>query len=63
MFSDYYFVIYCRQVIYETIITLYGSVVKQIQESLKPFIVPAILDHDEAARGKGRLILFISINI
>ena len=32
---------------------MYEALVKQIQEAIKPFIVPAILCHDETARGKG----------
>ncbi|XP_055621757.1 unconventional myosin-Va isoform X2 [Toxorhynchites rutilus septentrionalis] len=43
-----------RQVIYETIILMHGVLLRQIQESIKQFIVPAILDHDETARGKSR---------
>lgn len=42
----------CRQVIYSSIIVAYEQIVKQIQDILKVFIVPAILDHDETARGK-----------
>lgn len=33
---------------------MYETLIKQIQEVLKPFIVPAILYHDETARGKSR---------
>ncbi|XP_055531735.1 unconventional myosin-Va isoform X2 [Wyeomyia smithii] len=43
-----------RQVIYEMIILMHGVLLRQIQESIKQFIVPAILDHDETARGKSR---------
>lgn len=43
-----------RQVIHEAIITMYETMVKQIQESIKHLIVPAILYHDETARGKNR---------
>lgn len=43
-----------RQVIHEAIIYMYETLVKQIQESIKPLIVPAILYHDETARGKKR---------
>lgn len=32
---------------------MYETLVKQIQDAIKPFIVPAILYHDETARGKG----------
>lgn len=31
---------------------LYEKTVRQVQEVMKPHIVPAILDHDEMARGK-----------
>jgi myosin-5 len=41
-----------RLVILDTIISSYIVLVRQIQEALKPYIVPAILDHDETARGK-----------
>ncbi|XP_062553592.1 unconventional myosin-Va isoform X2 [Armigeres subalbatus] len=43
-----------RQVIYELIILMHGVLLRQVQESIKKFIVPAILDHDETARGKNR---------
>lgn len=43
-----------RQIIHEAIIFMYETLVKQIQESIKPLIVPAILYHDETARGKSR---------
>lgn len=43
-----------RQVIYEMIILMHGVLLRQIQESIKQFIVPAVLDHDETARGKRR---------
>ncbi|XP_055602318.1 unconventional myosin-Va isoform X2 [Uranotaenia lowii] len=43
-----------RQVIYETIISMHDVLMRQIEESLKQFIVPAILDHDEMARGRSR---------
>lgn len=33
---------------------MYETLVKQLQESVKPLIVPAILYHDETARGKNR---------
>lgn len=46
-----------RQVIHEAIIYMYDTLVKQIQESIKPLIVPAILYHDETARGKNRRAL------
>lgn len=41
-----------RQVIHSTITAHYDVLVHQIQDSLKSYIVPAILDHDEMARGK-----------
>jgi myosin V len=41
-------------VIHETIINIYGTVVRQVQELVKQFIVPAILDHDEMERGRSR---------
>lgn len=41
-----------RQVIHSNIIGYYEQTVRQIQESLKNHIVPAILEHDEMARGK-----------
>lgn len=43
-----------RVVIHETIIYMYESFIKQIQDAVKPLIVPAILQHDETARGKNR---------
>ncbi|XP_039433322.1 unconventional myosin-Va isoform X2 [Culex pipiens pallens] len=43
-----------RQVIHETIILMHGVLLRQVQESIKQFIVPAILDHDETSRGKSR---------
>lgn len=43
-----------RQVIYELIILMHGVLLRQVQESIKQYIVPAILDHDETARGKSR---------
>lgn len=46
-----------RQVIHEAIIYMYETLVRQIQESIKPLIVPAILYHDETARGKNRRAL------
>lgn len=42
----------------------YEQIVKQIQDILKVFIVPAILDHDETARGKQKgIYLFLSKQI
>lgn len=43
-----------RQVILESICNLYEQTVRQVQEVMKPHIVPAILDHDEMARGKSQ---------
>lgn len=43
-----------RQVIQEAILSNYETLIRQIQESIKPLIVPAILYHDETARGKIR---------
>lgn len=41
-----------RQVIHSNIINYYEQTVRQIQEMLRNHIVPAILEHDEMARGK-----------
>lgn len=38
----------------DLIIGLYQQMVKQIQDIIKPYIVPAILDHDEMSRGKNQ---------
>lgn len=46
--SDY------RQVILDAIMGIYGCTVRQVQDLLKPHIVPAILEHDEMARGKNQ---------
>lgn len=43
-----------RQVILGDITGLYERTVRQVQEVMKPHIVPAILDHDEMARGKSQ---------
>lgn len=43
-----------RQVILGDICGLYEKTVRQVQEVMKPHIVPAILDHDEMARGKSQ---------
>lgn len=48
----------CRQVIYSNIIVSHEQMVQQIQETLKIHIVPAILDHDEMARGKQKGFCF-----
>lgn len=41
-----------RQVIHSHIISYYEQTVRQVQDVLKKHIVPAILEHDEMARGK-----------
>lgn len=41
-----------RQVIHSTIIANYDVLIHQMQESLKSYVVPSILDHDEMGRGK-----------
>lgn len=41
-----------RDIIYEKIILFYQVLVSQIQETVKPLIVPTILEHDEMARSK-----------
>lgn len=41
-----------RVVIHEAIIYMYDTFIRQIQDSIRPLIVPAILQHDETARGK-----------
>ncbi|XP_053677422.1 unconventional myosin-Va [Anopheles nili] len=51
-----------RQVIYETIISMHGVLIRQIQESLKQYIVPAILLHDEMARGKSRRTMSLDMS-
>lgn len=42
------------QVILDTVCGLHDQTVRQVQDELKPFIVPAILDHDEITRGKSQ---------
>lgn len=37
--------------VHEIILTSYGVLIRQLEVCLKPFIVPAILDHDEMSRG------------
>ncbi|XP_050073338.1 unconventional myosin-Va isoform X3 [Anopheles maculipalpis] len=51
-----------RQVIHETIVSMYSVLIRQIQNSLKPYIVPAILHHDETARGKSRRTMSLDIS-
>lgn len=41
-----------RIVIYEAIIYMYETFVRQVQDTIKILIVPAILQHDETTRGK-----------
>lgn len=43
-----------RDVIYGAIISIYGILIRQVQELIKNHVVPAILDHDEMARGRSR---------
>lgn len=43
-----------RVVLRDAIMYMYESLIRQIQESIKPHIVPAILHHDETARGRSR---------
>lgn len=43
-----------RVVIHEAIIYMYDTFIRQVQDSIKQTIVPAILQHDETARGKNR---------
>lgn len=49
-----------RQVIYEAIAFMYEILMRQLQESLKSLIVPAILYHDETTRGITRRSLSAS---
>ncbi|XP_041769194.1 unconventional myosin-Va isoform X4 [Anopheles merus] len=51
-----------RQVIHETIISMHSVLIRQVQESLKQYIVPAILHHDETARGKSRRTMSLDIS-
>lgn len=44
-----------RKLILELIITSYSTLIIQIQNLIKTYIVPAILDHDEISRGKGKI--------
>uniref|UniRef100_A0A1B0DFZ0 Dilute domain-containing protein n=1 Tax=Phlebotomus papatasi TaxID=29031 RepID=A0A1B0DFZ0_PHLPP len=52
-----------RQVIYEKIISFYEHLVRQVQDLIKPVIVPAILDHDEMARGKSSRSRTVSLDM
>lgn len=47
------------KVIHEAIIYMYETLVRQIQDTIKPLIVPAILYHDETARGKNKKALAV----
>lgn len=51
-----------RQVIHETIISMHSVLIRQVQDSLKQYIVPAILHHDETARGKSRRTMSLDIS-
>uniref|UniRef100_A0A182NJ12 Myosin motor domain-containing protein n=1 Tax=Anopheles dirus TaxID=7168 RepID=A0A182NJ12_9DIPT len=51
-----------RQVIHETIISMHGVLIRQMQENLKQYIVPAILHHDETARGKSRRTMSLDVS-
>ncbi|XP_052893039.1 unconventional myosin-Va isoform X5 [Anopheles moucheti] len=51
-----------RQVIHETIVSMHSVLIRQIQESIKQYIVPAILHHDETARGKSRRTMSLDIS-
>lgn len=41
-----------RLVIFKIIEQLHDALVKQVQALIKPYIVPAVLDHDEMSKGK-----------
>ncbi|KAL7048410.1 hypothetical protein ACKWTF_003346 [Chironomus riparius] len=43
-----------RVVIHEAIVFMYDILVKHLRDTIKSLIVPAILHHDETARGKNR---------
>lgn len=43
-----------RKIIYDIIVGLYDSLVKQVQGLIKQFVVPAILDHDEIKHGQNQ---------
>lgn len=45
-----------RVVIHEAIVFMYDILVKHLRDTIKSLIVPAILHHDETARGKSRRI-------
>lgn len=50
----------------DTVLSLHDKTVRQVQELLKAHIVPAILDHDEMARGSSELnyiFLLFSISV
>ncbi|GAB0095574.1 unconventional myosin-Va [Sergentomyia squamirostris] len=52
-----------RQAIYETIVSFYQNLVRQVEDLIKPVIVPAILDHDEMARGKSNRSRTVSLEL
>ncbi|XP_055916560.1 unconventional myosin-Va isoform X1 [Eupeodes corollae] len=43
-----------RKIIYDIIVGLYESLVKQVQGLIKQFVVPAVLDHDEIKNGQNQ---------
>lgn len=45
-----------RVVIHEAIVFMYDILVKHLRDTIKTLIVPAILHHDETARGKNRRV-------
>ncbi|XP_052862372.1 unconventional myosin-Va [Anopheles cruzii] len=51
-----------RQVIHEIIMSLHDMLVRQIQESIKQYVVPAILHHDETVRGKSRRTMSLDVS-
>lgn len=52
-----------RAIIYENIINIHGMLLRQVQELIKNNVVPAILDHDEMARGKGNRSRTMSLDM
>lgn len=40
-----------RQVIHEVILSSYGVLIRQLATAIKPYIVSAVLEHDEMSRG------------
>ncbi|XP_050097643.1 unconventional myosin-Va isoform X3 [Anopheles aquasalis] len=51
-----------RQIVHETIISIHDVLIRQIQESIKQYVVPAILHHDETARGKSRRTMSLDVS-